>query len=72
MSEHELVAEMLNKLYGPKYCAYCDAVQPVQTYELDGSKFTRIDGTIVTSGFTGTYVCTVCYHTIAPTTQEER
>lgn len=52
-------------LYGPRYCAKCDAVQPVKTYKLQGSDWTSSEGTKMAAGFIGAHVCTVCMSQIA-------
>ena len=66
MSEVEtaLAAEIIHKLYGPRYCENCKSVQPVETYKLLGSDYSRTDGMVYTQGFTGTQVCQVCHNTI--------
>lgn len=62
--EQPLVEEFMQKLYGPKWCSHCNQVQPVQTYKLEGSDYMKSEGTVVTMGFTGSYVCTACHRTI--------
>ncbi len=60
----ELVKETNTKLYGPKWCIPCNTMQPVIVYKLAGSDFTKMDDYILTVGFTGSYVCSVCYEVI--------
>lgn len=60
----KMVGEMMDGLYGPKFCTHCGKVQPVRTYEVQGSQKNSYDGTTVTSSFIGSRVCSVCYHEI--------
>jgi len=63
-AEAKILREVNEKLYGPRYCANCDKVQPVETFKLNGSDTTRMEGTKLIVGFTGAYVCTVCHKAI--------
>ena len=62
------------KLYGPRYCAHCKAVQPVLVIKMQGSDFTRYEHgpneSILHVGFAGARVCTVCQHTVEDTPKE--
>jgi hypothetical protein len=60
----EKVAELQQKLYGPRYCEHCKQVQPVMTYKLQGTDYFESEGFKVKAGFTGAHVCQVCRHTI--------
>jgi len=59
-----IMARVNEDLYGPRYCAHCQKVQPVRTYKLEGSDFTKGDSVKFTVGFTGARVCDVCLRTI--------
>jgi hypothetical protein len=52
--------EIINKLYGPKFCTACGKVQAVCIFQLQGTTFSKVEGTTFTHGFTGSYVCGVC------------
>lgn len=52
------------KKYGPRFCTYCDKIQPVSLYELQGSQEYKMEGYVLTETFTGAYVCRVCNKTI--------
>ncbi len=52
------------KKYGPRFCASCNKVQPVEVYELQGSHKYKTEGYVLTETFTGAYVCRVCHNTI--------
>lgn len=58
------VRQMIEGLYGPKFCDKCQKIQPVQTYKLQGSDFDKMEGMVYTQGFTGAHVCTVCHSVI--------
>ena len=60
----EAVKKLNHGLYGPRWCAHCKAVQPVQTFKAIGSDTTEIVGTTVTVGFAGARVCTVCHRNV--------
>jgi hypothetical protein len=66
-----LVNEVVTDLYGPRYCAHCKQVQPVQTYKLEGSDYSDCDGMVYKAGFTGAHVCTVCLKLITSTVPED-
>ena len=58
--ELDLVKQVNESLYGPKWCVHCNTLQPMIIYKLQGSDFTRMEDTTLTIGFTGAYLCAIC------------
>lgn len=56
--------EIYDKLYGPKFCAHCNKVQPIIVHKLGGSDYVRKEDMKITVGFTGSQTCSVCYRPI--------
>lgn len=70
------ISDMILGLYGPKFCAHCQKIQPVNTFVLAKSEWTEseTDGEkrIMRSGFIGSYQCRVCMRTIEPQAQTQQ
>lgn len=64
VSGERIVSDLLDKIYGPKFCARCNQVQPVNVVVLAGSEWSELDGTVYKHHFTGSYQCRVCLNTI--------
>jgi hypothetical protein len=67
----EYVEKLNVGLYGPKWCEHCQKTQPVQTYKLAGSDWSKSEGMTYTAGFTGSHVCLVCMRPIKAQTEKE-
>lgn len=61
---NNFIKELTDGLYGPKHCKHCNKIQPIIVYKLDGSDYTKSEGMVVTVGYTGSQVCSICYKTI--------
>lgn len=56
--------DLVNQIYGPKYCEHCKKEQPVTVYVLRGTENFKTNGSKLNFSFTGTRVCTVCFNTV--------
>lgn len=57
----EVHTDLMNKVYGRKYCTTCGGEKPVYTFVKDGSWRTSMKDTTLQISFTGAQICTVCY-----------
>lgn len=62
----DLINELRNKIYGPKWCGNCEAVREVRVYERAGSREVSFspDGTRVNVNFEGARVCLTCFKNV--------
>lgn len=59
-----LISKSYQELYGPRFCNHCKSIQPIRTYKLEKSDFTKTEGFVVTIGFTGSRICDTCLHSV--------
>lgn len=58
--------ELNEQIYGPKFCPHCEKIQPIQVFELEGSRKTWSEGMKFYVSFQGDKVCTVCHKSVMP------
>lgn len=60
----EICDELMNQIYGPKFCKHCDSFRPINVYILAGTFKTKMNGTELTASYEGSKICRTCYNFI--------